>query len=78
MQIYNSFIINNQKFDVFFIKNFLYFKFLSRSSFHVNRSSFNLLTTLADRDPQGTTRIRATCDLSLLVLSKAMPFLVKR
>ena len=29
-----------------------------------------LLTTLADRDPQGTIRIRATCDLSLLVLSK--------
>ena len=38
----------------------------------------NLLTTLADRDPQGTTRIRATCDLSLLALSKASPFLVNR
>ena len=38
----------------------------------------NLLTTLADRDPQGTTRIRATCDLSLLASSKASPLIASR
>ena len=39
-----------------------------RYSFAIDFISY--LTTLVFRDPQGTTRVRTTCDHSLLALSK--------